>query len=588
MRERLLVRHFLQRFLDHDLISPQADRRHLLTVTGAMVIVTTLFLSVFISVKYQFDIFMPPGLTALFALDDRFFWFSLSTLVMALIAVAEWDALALDARDTAVLGALPIPGTAIVRAKFIAVALFVVGFDVALILAPTVLRVAALPVMLPVTPAGVLILAAAHAACGLAAGAFGFIAVLGVRETLRALVGLAGFRKISAGLQALLVVFLATSLLLLPVSYGAVARRWMTSGRVTPFAVPPLWFVGLHETLAGRAIDGIPRAVPPPRYAAAEHQATALYRSLWPLFHRLAVVAAVALVLAVVVTAIACAWNSRRLPAPPSGERGGPGRLGRAFVWSASHLVARDSATQAGFFFTLQCLARSATHRITIATSLALGLALVMVNTGGIDGPRASALSTVPIHGLAVQTWVLAAVLTAFRHAVRVPAEVGANWTFHLAWPGDERPYLAGVKRAGLLTLVVPTLALLFAWHTIAMMPRVALEHVACGAAVAVLMMEVFFVRYQKLPFASGYVRTDDLKSLVPLYVVAVLLLSLTLAAFERAALASLTGSVVFFGALLAAIVGVHAVDVRRRRRRLPIDLDEPLGGTIRALELVR
>jgi hypothetical protein len=588
MRKRLLVRHFLQRFLDHDLISPQADRRHLITVTSAMVIVSTLFLSVFVAVKYQFDIFMPPGLTALFALDDRFFWLSLSTLVMALIAVAEWDALALDARDTAVLGPLPIPRTAIVRAKFAAVALFVVGFDVALILAPTVLRVAALPVMLPVTLAGVLILTMAHAACGLAAGAFGFIAVLGVRETLRALVGLAGFRKVSAGLQALLVVFLATSLLLLPVSYGAVARRWMTSGRVTPFAVPPLWFVGLHETLAGRAIDGLPRGVPPRRYAAAEYQATALYRSLWPLFHRLAVVAALALVLVVVVTAAACVWNSRRLPTPPIAEGGGPGPLGRAFIRFATHLAVRDSATQAGFFFTLQCLARSATHRITIATSLALGLALVVVNIGGIDGPRASAPSTLPIHRLAVQTWVLAAVLTAFRHAVRVPAEVGANWTFHLAWPGDERPYLAGVKRAGLLTLVIPTLALLFAWHAVVMVPRLALEHVACGAAIAVLMMELFFLRYQKLPFASGYVRTDDLKSLVPLYVVAVLLVSLALAGLERAALANTMGSVIFFGALLAAIGGVHAADVRRRRTRRPIDLDEPLGGTIRALELVR
>lgn len=588
MRERLLVRHFLQRFLDHDLISPQADRRHLLTVTGATVIVSTLFLSVFVSVKYQFDIFMPPGLTALFALDDRFFWFSLSMLVMALIAVAEWDALALDARDTAVLGPLPIPGTAIVRAKFVAVALFVVGFDLALILAPTLLRVAALPVMLPVTLAGVLMLTMAHAACGLAAGAFGFLAVLGARETMRAVLGLAGFRKISAGLQALLIVFLAASLLLLPASYGAVARRWMTSGHVSPFAAPPLWFVGLHETMAGRAIDGLPRGVPPPRYAAAEHQATALYRSLWPLFHQLAVVAALALVLVVVVTAAACTWNSRRLPTPPIGERHGPGPLARGFAWCATHLVARDSATQAGFFFTLQCLARSATHRITIATSLALGLALVMINIGGMDGPRASALSTVPIHRLAVQTWVLAAVLTAFRHAVRVPAEAGANWTFHLAWPGDERPYLAGVKRAGLLTLVVPTLLLLFAWHAMVLVPRLALEHVACGAAVAVLMMEVLFLGYQKLPFASGYVRTEDLKAIVPVYVVAVLLVSLILAGFERAALASSTGSVVFFVALLAAIVGVRAADVRRRRTRIPIDLDEPLSGTIRALELVR
>jgi hypothetical protein len=157
-----------------------------------------------------------------------------------------------------------------------------------------------------------------------------------------------------------------------------------------------------------------------------------------------------------------------------------------------------------------------------------------------------------------------------------------------LAWPGDERPYLAGVKRAGLLTLVIPTLVVLFASHVVVMVPRLALEHVACGAAVAVLMMDVFFLGYQKLPFASGYIRTEDLKSLAPVYVMAVLLVSLTVAGLERAALASATGSVIFFAALLAAIVSVHAADVRRRRTRIPIDLDEALSGTIRALELVR
>jgi hypothetical protein len=72
------------------------------------------------------------------------------------------------------------------------------------------------------------------------------------------------------------------------------------------------------------------------------------------------------------------------------------------------------------------------------------------------------------------------------------------------------------------------------------------------------------------------------------LYIVAVLILSLALAALERAALATTTGSVLFFGALLAGIVGVHTADVRRRRTRRPIELDEPVAGTIRALELVR
>src|SRR5689334_7035632 len=106
MRDGLLTVHFLQRFLDHDLISPHADRREVLTVTGAMFVVSSLFLAFFLAVKYQFNLFLPPGLTSVLALDDRFLLASLPMIVMALVAVAEWDALALDARDTAVLGPL--------------------------------------------------------------------------------------------------------------------------------------------------------------------------------------------------------------------------------------------------------------------------------------------------------------------------------------------------------------------------------------------------------------------------------------------------------------------------------------------------
>ena len=70
---------------------------------------------------------MPPGIVSLSSLDDRFLFTSASMLVMALVAVAQWDALALDARDTAVLGVLPIPRAVIVRAKFIAIAVLAVS-----------------------------------------------------------------------------------------------------------------------------------------------------------------------------------------------------------------------------------------------------------------------------------------------------------------------------------------------------------------------------------------------------------------------------------------------------------------------------
>ncbi len=109
MRDRLLIRHFLWRFLEHDLISPNADRHVVLSAVGGALVAVSLFMAVLIATPYQFFNLMPPGIVSLSSLDDRFLFTSASMLVMALAAVAQWDALALDARDTAVLGVLPIP-----------------------------------------------------------------------------------------------------------------------------------------------------------------------------------------------------------------------------------------------------------------------------------------------------------------------------------------------------------------------------------------------------------------------------------------------------------------------------------------------
>ena len=58
--------------------------------------------------KYLFSPIQSPAETALVALDDVSLMSGLSMIVMALVAVAEWDALSLDARDTAILGPLPV------------------------------------------------------------------------------------------------------------------------------------------------------------------------------------------------------------------------------------------------------------------------------------------------------------------------------------------------------------------------------------------------------------------------------------------------------------------------------------------------
>src|SRR4029077_5579266 len=173
MRDRLLIRHFLWRFLDHDLISPNADRPVVLSVIAATLVAVSLFLAVLIAAPYQFFPLMPPGIVSLRSLDERFFFTSTSMVVMALVAVAQWDALMLDSRDTSALGVLPIPRAVLVRTKFMAVSLLALGSAVARNLMPTLLRFVTVPPKLGVGLSGTLALTLAHGVTTVAAGAFG-------------------------------------------------------------------------------------------------------------------------------------------------------------------------------------------------------------------------------------------------------------------------------------------------------------------------------------------------------------------------------------------------------------------------------
>jgi hypothetical protein len=575
MRDSLLIRHFLMRFLDHDLISPQADRHEVLTIACGVLVSSSLFLSVLLAVKYQFNMFLPPGLTAIFALDDRFLLIAMSMLLMALVAVTEWDALSLDARDTAVLGVLPIPRRLIVRTKFTAVALFAAAFAIGWNLSPALLRVAALPVKLPISYMGVIRLILAHAFSGVMAGAFGFLGVFGVRELARALLGPVVFVRVSAGLQAALVIVLTTMLLLLPGSYSRVADGWLSGSRVSPLAVPPLWFVGLHETLAGSVIDGLPRTTPARMFIVSESQATALYRSLWPVYHELALMAVVSLIAVGMVTAAACLWNSRRLPIPLTLHRHRPGAVARARAWVVSTVIARHPLVRAGFSFTLQSLARSVPHRVTLATALAVGLALVVVSVRGRVAVSRIDPAAVPVSFLAAQTLLLAAIAAGFRHAVRIPAEFRGNWTFQVTWSGPLPRYLSGVKRAGWTALIAPACLTLFAWSAILLGPLVAFKHAAVGVLVGATLMEASFMRTRSLPLASGYAPASDVKTMWIVNAVAVLIGAASLAGIERIVLVTTLPYALFVGALALIVVGLRLLDASWQRQSMPMTFAE-------------
>ena len=98
---------------------------------------------------------------------------------------------------------------------------------------------------------------------------------------------------------------------------------------------------------------------------------------------------------------------------------------------------------------------RNKTHRLTLAAAAAMGLAMVLVALSGVDlrptrGRRPAARVQPLLYGI---------LLVAFRHVVRVPAELRANWGIQMAWQGKARAFANGVQAAAMLSSRCPPLS---------------------------------------------------------------------------------------------------------------------------------
>ena len=247
-------------------------------------------------------------------------------------------------------------------------------------------------------------------------------------------------------------------------------------------------------------------------------------------------------------------------------------------------MIGGASLRQAGFFFTLQTLSRQVSHRVALASSLAVGLAVILITARGqvlVSG--VNGVASVPVAMLAGQSLLLASVLTGFRHAARIPAQLRASTTFGLAWPGNLAPYLSGVKLAGWIALALPTLGLLFIWHAAVLGASIAMRHLGVGLLVSSLLMETLFVRHRLVPFASGYVPTNSRGVAVA---VALLCVSFALAWIERTALTTTPGYLMFVATLVGLTAAVAAVDRSSHTPAAPLELDQPTPFATQRLDL--
>jgi hypothetical protein len=587
---RLVTGLFLRRFVDNDLLSPHADRHESLAVLYACVVSLAVFVTFFLSTTYLSAFIQLPGTAALSALGDRFLYVGGSITISALAALMGWDALALELRDAAILGPLPIPARTITRAKLAAAIIFGTVLTIGLNAVPSVLY----PLFLTLNIRGtrgstVLRLIGGHATTVALAGCFGFFGVLALRGTLRLLLGERRFHRVSSGVQSALTVGMVTGLLLVPTVRAHDVQAWVA--RATPpawVARPVLWYLALNETLAGHLVSEIP-VVLPPRFSSASYPkqedelARATYRSLLPRFVEFVPLAWLALLGVTSLAFVTFLWTNRRYPGPSVGVLA-ESRLGGCVRRLVERRTSKDPEAEAGFFFALQTLARSGPHRTIVAIAVAVGLTHMLIVLAQRQAPAVGQPTPLGVFGIAIL--LLASLLAGFSRAVAVPAEPVANWMIRMAWLGDERGFLVGVKRAALVAFVAVPLILLLPLHVFLLGVVTAVAHTLFASCFAMLALDALLLSYRKFPFACSYVPVENPKIVWPAALVSLLLVTYGYAALERWALQLPTRTTALAAGLVAMVLFVKALDRLWRRERRPVVFDDRPRQATQRLDL--
>jgi len=247
----LLVRHFIERFFNHETASADGDGKTRLVQLAFAAGIPGLMVAVYLWPLYHPVIVYPPhpGVAPgpppyWVQVNHHFFFVIYSFVVMGLITVFEWDLFFPDLLDIQVMGTLPIKPRRVFMARVAAIGLLVGGFLFdANFMAPIILPMST-------DPPNLMLLETGHVAAVVGSGLFAAFSIVAAQSVLLALFGERMFRKVSLLLQGSAVTGLVMLLLLFPVLSG-VTPSLLQSGNRAIWLFPPYWFLGVYQNVLG-------------------------------------------------------------------------------------------------------------------------------------------------------------------------------------------------------------------------------------------------------------------------------------------------------------------------------------------------
>ncbi len=477
-RAQTLFHHFFRRFFDNDTLPIPGDPETSVYRALSFCAVPALMFAFWLLPQY-------PNRPIWYAEGDRYFFVLYSFVIMGTLATCEWEMLFPDRADFLILLPMPLKSRELFYTKGRAL-LSLLGL---FLIAANIFSLILFPAASTRSNGNYLHTVLAHSAAVLLSGVFAAVTMLAIEGLVLCLLPSSWFRPVSTAIQSLSV----TILLLLFLLYPLVASRLqaLMNGQ-TAFAqyIPPLWFLGLYETLLQ------PASAP----AAA-----------WPLAS-LGLYATAAVTLLSVIT-YPLAW-SRQKKRALEGAAQARTQSGAGLAAILHQTLLPRPQQRAIFHFIGQTIARNPRYQVFLALYAGAGLALALCNILTLRQTPSHvwvpALSTPGLH--AVLPLLLFWLLAGLRSSFAFPVDLLSRWVFPInlrllntdsvatpwQFPGPD------AKAAKTWTLLCAAalnglvLAILFAlgWN-----PRQLLVQAICTTALSILLADLLFLGRTQIPF---------------------------------------------------------------------------------------
>ncbi len=95
--------------------------------------------------------------------------------------------------------------------------------------------------------------------------------------------------------------------------------------------------------------------------------------------------------------------------------------------------------------------------------------------------------------------------LLGLREIVNIPSSLNANWIFQLTEKKYIKHYFSGLRKGIVVLNILPLFILLFIFYVFVLGWVTAAYHCFFGFLITVLVMELFFLKFNKIPFACSY-----------------------------------------------------------------------------------